>query len=206
MKAVEPWFNALWDDRKAALEGEKDVIKAMVRIARRQRRLLLLRPEDEGRYALAIEEVDKGIEALGDMADGVQGDIKEGGRCLCEDDSRRDWQSCPQAAFRLVGGTCGSGGRREFVGGIGVKRLVNSCGALNDARRLAIHHSSLLLLIMECVMVVIVKAMKNPRSALCKTSIMACADIFRSFGRLLLSSSTKEEAAFDNLDMFTFLS
>nr|CAD1828467.1 unnamed protein product [Ananas comosus var. bracteatus] len=51
----------------------------------------------------------------------------------------------------------------------------------------------------ECVMVVIVKAMKNPRSALCKTSIMACADIFRSFGRLLLSSSTKEEAAFDNL-------
>nr|CAD1828469.1 unnamed protein product [Ananas comosus var. bracteatus] len=41
--------------------------------------------------------------------------------------------------------------------------------------------------------------MKNPRSALCKTSIMACADIFRSFGRLLLSSSIKEEAAFDNL-------
>ncbi|XP_020087013.1 crescerin-2 [Ananas comosus] len=79
------------------------------------------------------------------------------------------------------------------------KDWVKSCGALNDVRRLAIHHSSLLLPIMECVMVVIVKAMKNPRSALCKTSIMACADIFRSFGRLLLSSSTKEEAAFDNL-------
>lgn len=46
-------------------------------------------------------------------------------------------------------------------------------------------------------MFVMVKAMKNPRSALCKTSIMASADIFCAFGHLLLSSFSPE--AFDLL-------
>lgn len=36
------------------------------------------------------------------------------------------------------------------------------------------------------VVLVMVKAMKNPRSALCKTSIMASSDIFPSFGENLL--------------------
>lgn len=31
-----------------------------------------------------------------------------------------------------------------------------------------------------------VKAMKNPRSALCKTSIMTCSDIFIAYGEKLL--------------------
>lgn len=44
---------------------------------------------------------------------------------------------------------------------------------------------------------VIVKAMKSPRSALCKTSIMASTDIFHSFGHLLLS--TTEDNAIDQL-------
>ncbi|XP_008801091.3 uncharacterized protein LOC103715289 [Phoenix dactylifera] len=71
------------------------------------------------------------------------------------------------------------------------------CAALNDVRRLALHHYSYLLPILGNVMLVIVKAMKNPRSALCKTSIMACTDIFHSFGNILLSTS--EESAFDQL-------
>lgn len=45
-------------------------------------------------------------------------------------------------------------------------------------------------------MVVVVKAMKNPRSALCKTSIMASSDIFNAFGDKLLDSNSD---AFDNL-------
>ncbi|GFZ08993.1 ARM repeat superfamily protein [Actinidia rufa] len=47
-------------------------------------------------------------------------------------------------------------------------------------------------------MLVLVKAMKNPRSALCKTSIMASSDIFNAFGdKLLLESTTSD--AFDHL-------
>ena len=42
----------------------------------------------------------------------------------------------------------------------------------------------------------VVKTMKSPRSAVLKTSIMACADIFSSFGNLLASVS---DVAFDKL-------
>jgi hypothetical protein len=51
----------------------------------------------------------------------------------------------------------------------------------------------------------VVKAMKNPRSALCKTSIMASSDIFKVFGDQSLDSANN---AFDNLvrtgDFFFF--
>lgn len=43
-------------------------------------------------------------------------------------------------------------------------------------------------------MMVLVKSMKNPRSALCKTSIMAASDLFRSFGDKLLESTTSDGA------------
>lgn len=46
-------------------------------------------------------------------------------------------------------------------------------------------------------MMIIVKAMKNPRSALCKTSIMASSDIFKAFADKLLDSATTK--AFDQL-------
>jgi heparan-alpha-glucosaminide N-acetyltransferase len=45
-------------------------------------------------------------------------------------------------------------------------------------------------------MLAIVKTMKSPRSAVCKTSIMACTDVFDSFGNLLSSAS---DDAFDKL-------
>uniref|UniRef100_A0A0E0JT80 TOG domain-containing protein n=1 Tax=Oryza punctata TaxID=4537 RepID=A0A0E0JT80_ORYPU len=76
------------------------------------------------------------------------------------------------------------------------KDWIRACEALNDARRLAIHHSSLLNPILEKVMLAIVKTMKSPRSAVCKTSIMACTDVFNSFGNLLSSTS---DDAFDKL-------
>lgn len=46
-------------------------------------------------------------------------------------------------------------------------------------------------------MTIVMKAMKNPRSAVCKTSIMAASDIFNSFGDKLLDESTSD--AFGNL-------
>ncbi|XP_062182008.1 uncharacterized protein LOC133886270 [Phragmites australis] len=76
------------------------------------------------------------------------------------------------------------------------KDWVRTCEALNDTRRLAIHHSALLNPILVKVMLAIVKTMKNPRSAVLKTSIMACTDIFYSLGNLLSSAS---DEAFDKL-------
>uniref|UniRef100_A0A6M2EUD1 TOG domain-containing protein n=1 Tax=Populus davidiana TaxID=266767 RepID=A0A6M2EUD1_9ROSI len=70
------------------------------------------------------------------------------------------------------------------------------CESLNNARRFALYHSSLLLPFLEKVMSVVVKAMKNPRSALIKTSIMASSDIFYAFGDQLLDSTSD---AFDSL-------
>lgn len=44
------------------------------------------------------------------------------------------------------------------------------------------------------MLLVIVKSMKNPRSALCKTSIMASSDIFKAAGDMLLESSNISDA------------
>ncbi|KAG5240894.1 TOG array regulator of axonemal microtubules protein [Salix suchowensis] len=65
------------------------------------------------------------------------------------------------------------------------------CESLNDARRFALYHSLLLFPILEKVVLVVVKAMKNPRSALCKTSIMASSDIFKLLQLLLKASQDK---------------
>lgn len=48
--------------------------------------------------------------------------------------------------------------------------------------------------IRERVVLVLVKAMKNPRSALCKTSIMASSDIFKAYGDKLLLDGTQSDA------------
>ncbi|XP_054822495.1 uncharacterized protein LOC129320865 [Prosopis cineraria] len=77
------------------------------------------------------------------------------------------------------------------------KNWLNVCEALNDVRRFALYHSSLLLPELGKLASVVAKTMKNPRSALCKTSIMAASDIFKSFGDKLLDPSTSD--AFDSL-------
>ncbi|KAL1220531.1 hypothetical protein V5N11_003240 [Cardamine amara subsp. amara] len=69
------------------------------------------------------------------------------------------------------------------------KDWIKVCESLNNTRRFAVYHSSLLLPILEKLLVVMVKTMKNPRSALCKTSIMTCSDIFNAFGEKLLEKS-----------------
>ncbi|KAM0900706.1 hypothetical protein ACQ4PT_020522 [Festuca glaucescens] len=83
-----------------------------------------------------------------------------------------------------------------LVAEIDSKDWMKVCEALNDARRLAIHHPALLTPILEKVVLAMVKTMKNPRSAVLKTSVMACTDVFNAFGNLISSASSD---AFDKL-------
>lgn len=76
-----------------------------------------------------------------------------------------------------------------LLGGLESKDWLKVCESLNDVRRFALYHSALLQPILEKVLLVMVKAIKNPRSALCKTSIMASSDIFNAFGENLLESA-----------------
>lgn len=81
---------------------------------------------------------------------------------------------------------------QSLIEGLESKDWVKVCESLNDARRFALYHSDLLFPISEKVMLVQVKAMKNPRSALCKTAIMAASDIFKSYGDKLLDDTTSD--------------
>ncbi|KAL2229759.1 crescerin-1 [Sesamum indicum] len=77
-----------------------------------------------------------------------------------------------------------------LVGGLESKDWLKVCESLNDIRRFALYHSGLLLPFLDKVLSLMVKAIKNPRSALCKTSIMAASDIFKAFGGSLLDSTS----------------
>ncbi|KAK7412936.1 hypothetical protein VNO78_04715 [Psophocarpus tetragonolobus] len=77
------------------------------------------------------------------------------------------------------------------------KNWTTVCESLNDVRRFALYHSSLLFPTLVKIVSVVAKTMRNPRSALCKTAIMAAADIFNAFGDKLLDPETSH--AFDGL-------
>ncbi|KAG9132787.1 hypothetical protein Leryth_014065 [Lithospermum erythrorhizon] len=81
-----------------------------------------------------------------------------------------------------------------LVGGLESKDWLVVCESLNDVRRFALFHFSILQPLLEKVLMVIVKAMKNPRSALCKTSIMASSDIFKAAGDILLELPDSSDA------------
>ncbi|KAJ3691745.1 hypothetical protein LUZ61_020909 [Rhynchospora tenuis] len=76
---------------------------------------------------------------------------------------------------------------------------VESCRALNDVRRFAVHHSPLLLKIWEKVMPIILTAMKSRRTAVCKTSILACSDAFSRLGQVFPFPEKEQKSAFDDL-------
>ncbi|CAA3020392.1 TOG array regulator of axonemal microtubules 1-like [Olea europaea subsp. europaea] len=61
------------------------------------------------------------------------------------------------------------------------KEWVSVCEALNNIRQLSIFHKEVILSNMGDVISLIVKSLKNPRSAVCKTAIMTCADIFKAY-------------------------
>uniref|UniRef100_A0ACD5Y7W0 Uncharacterized protein n=1 Tax=Avena sativa TaxID=4498 RepID=A0ACD5Y7W0_AVESA len=68
------------------------------------------------------------------------------------------------------------------------KDWVKTCEALNNVRQLAIYHKEKLQELLEPLVPLIVKSVKNPRSALCKTALMTCADIFKAYGELMANS------------------
>ncbi|KAI4371401.1 hypothetical protein MLD38_019642 [Melastoma candidum] len=74
--------------------------------------------------------------------------------------------------------------------GLESKDWTKVCRSLNDARRFALFNPDLLLPHLDEVVTVVVKATKNPRSALCKTAVMAASDFFNAYGDKLLQSDT----------------
>ncbi|XP_014500331.1 TOG array regulator of axonemal microtubules protein 1 isoform X2 [Vigna radiata var. radiata] len=81
---------------------------------------------------------------------------------------------------------------QSLIEDLNSKNWIKVCESLNNARRFAVFHSPLLFPILGNIVLVVAKTMKNPRSALCKTAIMAAADIFNAFGDKLLDPETSD--------------
>jgi hypothetical protein len=60
------------------------------------------------------------------------------------------------------------------------------CEALTHTRQLSIFHTKLLLPILDVVVGLVIKSVKNPRSALCKTALMTSTDLFKAYRDQLL--------------------
>ncbi|CAK9201951.1 unnamed protein product [Sphagnum jensenii] len=60
------------------------------------------------------------------------------------------------------------------------------CEALTHTRQLSIFHADLLIPILGAVVALVIKSVKNPRSALCKTALMTSTDMFKAYQDQLL--------------------
>ncbi|XP_055806560.1 uncharacterized protein LOC129875148 [Solanum dulcamara] len=70
---------------------------------------------------------------------------------------------------------------KTLLSGLESKDWILVCEALNDVRSLSEFHREAMLDILGNVISLVVKSLKNPRSAVCKTAIMTSADIFKAF-------------------------
>ncbi|XP_015879274.2 uncharacterized protein LOC107415457 isoform X1 [Ziziphus jujuba] len=77
---------------------------------------------------------------------------------------------------------------KTLLAGLDSKDWVLVCDALNNVRRLSIFHKEEMLSILGDVISLVVKSLKNPRSAVCKTAIMTSADIFNAYNDLIIES------------------
>ncbi|KAL7603200.1 hypothetical protein Lser_V15G20641 [Lactuca serriola] len=77
---------------------------------------------------------------------------------------------------------------KVLLSGLESKEWVSLCETLNNVRRFSIYHKEALHDMLDDVITLVVKALKNPRSAVCKTAIMTSADIFKAFGDLVVDS------------------
>ncbi|KAL8132430.1 hypothetical protein AgCh_008070 [Apium graveolens] len=75
-----------------------------------------------------------------------------------------------------------------LLGGLESKDWVVVCGALNNVRRFSLFHKELLHDKLANVISLVVKSMKNPRSAVCKTAVMTSADIFKAYNDQTIDS------------------
>ncbi|XP_057983190.1 uncharacterized protein LOC131168037 [Malania oleifera] len=70
---------------------------------------------------------------------------------------------------------------KTLLAGLDSKDWVLVCEALNNVRRLSIFHKEAIRDMLGDVILLIVKSLKNPRSAVCKTAIMTSADLFNAY-------------------------
>ncbi|KAL5700372.1 hypothetical protein ACHQM5_025823 [Ranunculus cassubicifolius] len=69
-----------------------------------------------------------------------------------------------------------------ILAGLDSKEWVSVCESLNNTRRLSIFHKDAMFDKLENVISLVVKCLKNPRSAVCKTALMTAEDIFTAYG------------------------
>lgn len=77
---------------------------------------------------------------------------------------------------------------KALLAGLDSKDWVLVCESLNDVRRISIFHKESMFNMLENVIPLIVKSLKNPRSALCKTAIMTSADVFSAYSDHIIDS------------------
>lgn len=75
-----------------------------------------------------------------------------------------------------------------LLSGLESKDWVVVCGALNNVRRFSLFHKELLHDKLGNVISLVVKSLKNPRSAVCKTAVMTSADIFKAYNDQTIDS------------------
>lgn len=75
-----------------------------------------------------------------------------------------------------------------LLAGLDSKDWVSVCVALNNVRRLSIFHKDAMFDKLENVISLVVKSLKNPRSAVCKTAIMTAEDIVNAYGDHIMDS------------------
>ncbi|KAL3526038.1 hypothetical protein ACH5RR_014410 [Cinchona calisaya] len=77
---------------------------------------------------------------------------------------------------------------KTLLAGLDSKDWVLVCESLNNVRRVSIFHKEVMLDILGNLITLIVKSLKNPRSAVCKTAIMTSSDIFKAYGDNIIDS------------------
>ncbi|KAH6829217.1 ARM repeat superfamily protein [Perilla frutescens var. hirtella] len=77
---------------------------------------------------------------------------------------------------------------KTLLSGLGSKDWVSVCDALNNVRRLFRFHKEAVASMLDEVIALVVKSLKNPRSAVCKTAIMTAADLFKAFNDGIIDS------------------
>ncbi|KAK8939839.1 hypothetical protein KSP40_PGU016883 [Platanthera guangdongensis] len=100
-----------------------------------------------------------------------------------------------------------------LMGRLDSKNWISVCEALNNVRQLSVYHKDKLINLLGDLIPKIVKSLKNPRSAVCKTAIMTCGDIFKVYNdsmiefidpplaQLLLKSSQDKRFVCDASEM-----
>ncbi|XP_051120402.1 uncharacterized protein LOC127244107 [Andrographis paniculata] len=77
---------------------------------------------------------------------------------------------------------------KKLLSELGSKDWVSVCEALNNVRRLSIFHEESTAGMLGDIISLVVKSLKNPRSAVCKTAIMASVDIFKVYNDGIIDS------------------